>query len=253
MSIFIYGNWKMELNREEAVQLASYIDNRCRDLPGNIEVCLFPAVSLLDPVSQKIEGGSAISLGAQNVHWDIKGPYTGETSVNMLPGNCKAVLVGHSERRSLFHETNANINRKIGTIMSNGLKVVLCVGENRGQMQEDVACSIITDQIQTALGGFTEFVEGQLLLAYEPAWAIGSGLAANPVIANRRAELIKRTVRRLGVMCDSDPVPVLYGGSVNQGNAFSYLAQENIEGLLIGGASINGERFIDIIEQVRDL
>ena len=136
MTIYIYGNWKMELSREEAVQLGSYVDNRCQGLLGNVEVCLLPALPLLDLVSQSMRSDSAISLGAQNIHWELNGAYTGETSVNMLPNKCQTVLVGHSERRSMFHESDANINRKILTISSEGLKVVLCVGENMDQMEE---------------------------------------------------------------------------------------------------------------------
>ncbi len=253
MTIYIYGNWKMELSREEAVQLGSYVDNRCQGLLGNVEVCLFPALPLLDLVSQSMRSDSAISLGAQNIHWELNGAYTGETSVNMLPNKCQTVLVGHSERRSMFHESDANINRKILTISSEGLKVVLCVGENMDQMEEKLACSVIKGQIEAALNGVEQFIEGQILFAYEPTWAIGSGMAASPEIVNCRAGLIKRTVRSMGVVCDSDSIPVLYGGSVNQDNACSYLTQENIEGLLIGGASLNGERFLNIIETARDL
>ncbi|MEC8890393.1 MAG: triose-phosphate isomerase, partial [Chloroflexota bacterium] len=243
MTIYLYANWKMNFTQDEADQFGSALTEAVRNLPEHIEVILFPGNALLATVSQSIKNSKHLGLGAQNIHWERDGAFTGETSVGMLPDVCTHVLVGHSERRRYFGETEAIINRKIVTIMEGRLKAILCVGEGGDSVSNVSAEDVLEGQLHSALGGIEGPVEKRLVVAYEPVWAIGSSLPATPEIVNSRAGFIKEFISQLLNVETNESTPVIYGGSVTSENVGSYLDMENIDGVLLGGASLNLESF----------
>jgi len=247
MTIYLYANWKMNFTQDEADQFGSALTKGVGDLPEHIEVILFPGNALLTTVSESIRNSNHLGLGAQNIHWERDGAFTGETSVGMLPDVCTHVLVGHSERRRYFGETEAIINRKIVTVMERGLKAVLCVGAGEGSISNVHAEEVLEVQLRGALRDIEGPVEKGLVVAYEPVWAIGSDLPATPEVANRRAGFIKRFISRLDNVGTGESTPVIYGGSVTSENVGSYLDMENIDGVLLGGASLNLESFKQVV------
>ena len=247
MKIYVYANWKMNFSQEEAYQFGSTLTEMISHLSKQIEVILFPGNALLTTVSKSIRNSEDLGLGAQNVHWDCDGSFTGETSVRMLPDRCTHVLVGHSERREHFGETKAIINRKIATVMECGLKAVLCVGEAESSPLDESVEDLIGGQLDSALGNLKSGFKKNLMIAYEPVWAIGSHLPATPEIVDSRAKFIKEFVNQLDYVENGESVPVIYGGSVTLENVASYLDMESVDGVLLGGASLNIESLKQVI------
>ena len=238
----------MNLNGVSAPKLAELIKNNIEFEGKDVEIALFPPNILLFPVHNSI-GDSVntpnISLGAQNVHWEYGGSYTGETSVSMLEGLCKYVLVGHSERRTYFGENNAKVNRKIRRIIEYDLIPVICVGEQSSGGKPHLWEVELNAQVTSALYGCPP--DKRYMFAYEPRMSIGTGDALPPSAVVERIELIKSKIEVLLGRCSSSSVPVLYGGSVSDTNAKGYLDEPMIDGLLIGGASLEFSQFCQIV------
>jgi triosephosphate isomerase len=241
----VAGNWKMNKDMPEAVELAKGVRDGLSSV-GEVEVVLCPPFVSLSAVRDVVRG-SPIKVGSQNMHFEEAGAFTGEISPLMLKGLCEYVILGHSERRQLFGETDALINLKVRAAFQHGLRPILCIGETLEQREAGQAASVVGQQVSAGLADAGDITG--LVVAYEPIWAIGTGRAATPEIA---AEIMGGPVREtLHSMfgAAAEDVPILYGGSVNPGNIAGFVAQECIHGALVGGASLQAGQFLEIIKQ----
>ena len=248
----IAGNWKMNLNSHEGYELAREIVS-IAGKQTDVSVCICPPATSLQAVADAIKD-SNIFVGAQNMHYESSGAYTGEISAEMLRHLfCKFVILGHSERREYFAETDSFINKKVLTALAASLSPILCVGETLEQREAHKEREVIKDQIEQALQGVTaENYEG-LVIAYEPVWAIGTGKTATPEMAEEMHAEIRCLLA--GVINEeaAEKIRILYGGSMKPENAEALLAQPNIDGGLIGGASLKAVPFFGIIESALKL
>lgn len=240
----VAGNWKMNTTLDEAKALAEGVRALSPSAPG-VEVILCPPAISLAGVRDAVSG-SPVKVGAQNLYFEDSGAFTGEISAPMLAGVCEYVIIGHSERRQIFGETDEQVNVKVKAAIKHGLKPIVCVGETLEQREAGQAADVISGQVRVALDGVATVDISGLIVAYEPVWAIGTGQAATPEIA---AEImggaISNTLRSLYGDASAN-VPLLYGGSVNAGNIADFATQDSIHGALVGGASLQAESFMDI-------
>ncbi len=227
----------------QAIQLAGQVRERLGPDSG-VEVILCPPFTSLAAVRDTLLG-SPIKVGAQNMHFEASGAFTGEVSPAMLAGLCDYVIVGHSERRQLFGETDSLINRKVRAAVQHGLRPILCVGETLEEREGGRAGPVVSGQLRAALTDVIDITG--LVVAYEPVWAIGTGRAATPELAAEvMAGPVQETLRSL-FGATGDNVPLLYGGSVNPGNVSGFAAQSCIHGALVGGASLQADQFVEIV------
>ncbi|MCL0028823.1 triose-phosphate isomerase [Dehalococcoidia bacterium] len=239
----VVGNWKMNMSVAEATALATAI-RRLLTIPDGTLALVCPPFPALAAVAEAL-AGSRIGVGAQNVHPDISGAFTGEVSTTMLSEICSHVIVGHSERRSLFGETDDFINRKARAVSEAGMTPILCVGESMEDRDSGRAEQVVEFQVRKGLTG----VHGAVV-AYEPVWAIGAGTGATPETAQEIMAYIREVLGDLSSPHSASEVSLLYGGSVNHSNIQSYTAQDDIDGVLVGGASLDSESFCKIVEFV---
>lgn len=250
----IAGNWKMNNTVAEAALLTQEISNNYEKyFDEMIDVALCPPAIDIKTVAGILEfDRRGISVGAQNVYFEEKGAYTGEISVKMISeAGCDYCIVGHSERRELFKETNDDINNKVRALVEyvpKKMTPILCIGEPSSIRESGGYIDYINKQIEAALAGIDIENGNDIVLAYEPIWAIGTGKTATPEQAEEVACNIRQNLKRLYGSEISEKVRILYGGSMNEGNAYKLLAQPNIDGGLIGGASLKANSFIDIIK-----
>jgi len=239
----IAGNWKMHKTLAEAKTLARDIRHGTAPL-RRAEVALAPPYTALAAVAGELKD-SDIRLAAQDTFWEKQGAYTGAISPAMLADvGCHYVIVGHSERRQHFGETNHSVNLKVKAVLAAGLKVILCVGETRGERESGLTIARVAEQLREGLVEVTAAPEA-LVIAYEPVWAIGTGLTATPDQAQEVHAFIRQELSRL--LGDGTPYRIQYGGSVTPANAATLLAQPDIDGALVGGASLKPELFLPII------
>jgi triosephosphate isomerase (TIM) len=243
---FIAGNWKMHKTLAEARALAR--DIRDGASPGRrAEVALAPPYTTLVAVAQEL-AGSDIRLAAQDTFWEKQGAYTGAISPAMLAdAGCHYVIVGHSERRQHFGETNASVNKKLFAVMAAGLIPILCIGETRAEREADKTLQVVREQLEKGLAGLKPTTGSALVVAYEPVWAIGTGLTATPEQAQTVHHFIRSLLREF-LGAPAETIRIQYGGSVTPDNAASLLAQPDIDGALVGGASLKPELFLPIIK-----
>lgn len=243
----IAANWKMNKTTGEALRLVEEM------LPGlqavqNVEKVICPPAPALMPLSAVLEG-KGIGLGAQNLYWEKEGAYTGELSAAMVAEFCTYVIIGHSERRSLFAETDLDAHRKLNAALGANLRPILCVGETLEQNEAGRAAEVLTGQLRAALEGVAINSADRLVIAYEPVWAIGTGKAALPEPVDT---LLRNVVRPTlaGLLGEeiASRVRVLYGGSVNAANAAEFFARPEIDGALVGGASLKPAEFVAIVK-----
>jgi triosephosphate isomerase len=241
---FIAGNWKMHKTLAEARALAR--DIRHGAAPGRrAEVALAPPYTALAAVADEL-AGSDIRLAAQDTYWEKQGAYTGAISPLMLADvGCHYVIVGHSERRQHFGETNHTVNLKVKAVLAAGLKVILCVGESREEREAELTMARVGEQLREGLAAVGAGPEA-LVIAYEPVWAIGTGLTATPQQAQEVHAFIRSLLRELQGPA-AEEIRIQYGGSVTPDNAATLLAQPDIDGALVGGASLKPELFLPII------
>ena len=248
----ITGNWKMNLNSNEGANLASDISSMVGK-QTDVSVCLCPSTTSLQAVADVIND-SNIFVGAQNMHYENAGAYTGETSAEMLRHLfCKFVILGHSERREYFGETDAIVNKKVLAALAASLTPIVCVGETLEQRDAGSQKDVIKSQIEGALQGVTDENYEGLVIAYEPVWAIGTGKTATPEIAEEMHAEIRCLLAGAISTEAAEKVRILYGGSMKPENAKELLAQPNIDGGLIGGASLKAVSFSKIVEAALDL
>ncbi len=249
--MLIAGNWKMNGLVEEALELVKGIQ------PGKnkrVEIVIAPPFTVLHAVRQCLADKDAennnIFLSAQNVFWEEKGAYTGEVSPAMLADSgCRYIIIGHSERRSFFHETNESVNKKIHASLKVNLKCIVCIGETLEQREKGDTFSVIGSQIKGSLANITSEELENCVIAYEPVWAIGTGKTASPEQANEVHKFIREKISDSFDIASSQKIKILYGGSVNPENVEGLLSKENIDGALVGGASLKAELFNKIIEE----
>lgn len=251
--VIVAGNWKMHTTRREAGELAAAIAALI-DEPAVIRVICPPFVAL-DVVGQAL-AGSGIEVGAQNVHHELQGAFTGEVSAPMLQGLATWVICGHSERRRDACETDAQIGRKVGRALEYGLRPILAVGERLDERESGAAERVVRGQLQGALqamealdrpGEATANVAQRLVIAYEPVWAIGTGRNAHGADAAAMAGLIRETLAEAGWGSRAEAVPVLYGGSVTAANIAEFVSEPAIDGALVGGASLKPDEMAGIV------
>jgi triosephosphate isomerase len=241
----IAGNWKMNLNRADAVSLAR--DLASAETSSEVDILVCPPYVYLDAVSSSI-AGSKISLGAQDVYFEASGAFTGEISTSMLADvGCTYVILGHSERRHVMGETDELINKKVIAALRAGLTPVLCVGEQLDDRESGKTHDVVKTQFEGSLAGLSESQVQKTVIAYEPVWAIGTGKTASPEQAQEvHADLRKMLADRYNSQT-SDLVRILYGGSVKPDNAADLMTQTDIDGALVGGASLQADGFAAII------
>jgi len=245
---FMAGNWKMNLNREESTELAKAIARQAPD-PDRVDVLLAPPFTSIATVREAI-GGAPILLGAQNAHWEPHGAFTGEVSPPMLvEAGCSHVILGHSERRSLFGETDEIIDRKADSASRFGLAPIVCIGETLEERERHRTREIIESQLRGSLRSFRErkMLPPALLLAYEPVWAIGTGKTATPEQAQEVHGQIRKWLAGQFDAKTAETVRILYGGSVKPDNVKEIMAMPDVDGALVGGASLKAGSFIHII------
>lgn len=242
----VTANWKMNGLTGEGIALAQAVAQQLGDRRG-VEVVLCPPFTSLAAVAGVLSGGSDIGLGAQNVHWETRGAYTGEVSAAMLHDlGCRYVIVGHSERRVGFHEDDAMVLRKSRAALQAEIVPIVCVGESLIERETGQTDEVIRRQIEGSLYGLGPDL-GRVIVAYEPIWAIGTGLTASPEQAQEVHALIRSALaERVGATA-ADGVRVIYGGSVKADNAEELFAQPDIDGGLIGGASLDATTFTAIV------
>ena len=243
----IAGNWKMN---KTPSQTKEFMNELKAIMPKgrwcDVTLCV-PAICI--PAAVRAVRDTRIGIGAENCHFEAKGAFTGELSTEMLvDAGCKYVIIGHSERREMFGETDATVNAKVLAALEAGLTPIMCCGETLEQRQNGVTTEHIAMQIKLGLKGVPEDKIRKVVIAYEPIWAIGTGLTATPEQAQEVCENIRAVVRKLYSSKNARAISILYGGSMNEKNAYELLAQPDIDGGLIGGASRVPEKFVQIIE-----
>lgn len=243
----IAGNWKMYKTPSEAVVLAEGIVKTLSPLDGP-ELVVCPPFTALAAVSQVIVG-TRVGLGAQNLHWAKEGAYTGEVSADMLLDiGCRYVIIGHSERRQYFGETDESVNRKSCAALASGLTPIVCVGETLTEREAGCADAVVERQLKGALSGLSPEQVQRLVLAYEPVWAIGTGKTATPDQAEEMHAHIRKTIAMVVDDETARGIRILYGGSVKPENAKELLDRSEIDGALIGGASLQVDSFAAIAQ-----
>ncbi len=244
---FVAGNWKMNKTVEQARALVQEMLPALQAVPSVERVLCPPFIAL--PAAAELLQGTGLGLGAQNLHWKASGAYTGEVSAEMVKEFCGYVILGHSERRAYFGETDASVNNKVKAALAQGLTPIVCVGETLAENEAGETAAVITRQMLDGLRDLTVEQGAALVIAYEPVWAIGTGRAASAEGANAvLADVIRPALDKLFGKAVAQSVRILYGGSVTAANAAEFFGQPDIDGALVGGASLKTADFIAIVQ-----
>ncbi|KPL91954.1 triose-phosphate isomerase [Herpetosiphon geysericola] len=240
------GNWKMHYGVSEGVALVEALSADLTDL-NDRDVLVCPPFTLLGSLAPLLDG-TAVALGGQNMHYEAKGAFTGEIAPQMLKElGCSYVILGHSERRQYFGETDELINRKAHAALANGLKPIVCVGEVKAERDSGQAESVVVGQLRGSLAGLSAEQLRSVVIAYEPVWAIGTGDTATPADAQAMHARIRAELAALSDQATADAIIIQYGGSVKPDNVDELMAQPDIDGALVGGASLKAADFIRIV------
>ena len=246
-SVVIAGNWKMNMTPSAAKVAVEETAALCAGKDGCKIVLCVPFVDL--PVAIEAAKGTNVHIGAQNVHFEKKGAFTGEISADMLLElGCEYVIIGHSERRQYFGETDETVNKRVRAAMDAGLKVILCLGEVLAERQSGITAEIVSMQTKLDLAGIPAEQMANVIIAYEPVWAIGTGLTATPDQAEEVCAIIRSVVSGLYGEEVAEALTIQYGGSMNDGNAAELLSKVDVDGGLIGGASLVPAKFAKIVD-----
>ncbi|HZC34844.1 MAG TPA: triose-phosphate isomerase [Chthoniobacterales bacterium] len=244
------ANWKMNLTHLEA---ESYLHTFLGEIGevDDVEIVIIPSFTSIPALAQLSEKAPFIRIGAQNMHWERSGAYTGEISATMLRALfVKYVVIGHSERRTLFGETDEMVNRKIHAALEAGLRPILCIGESAAQRDNNEVETVLKRQLDLGLKDISAKEAGEIVIAYEPVWAIGTGRTATPVQAEQAHSYIRTVLEKLFAKTVAGRVRIQYGGSVKPENTEELMRQPNIDGALVGGASLDAHSFAKIIRHV---
>jgi triosephosphate isomerase len=240
------GNWKMNKTVEEAVDLVKQLKAAISGVKG-VEVAVAPAFTALYAVSKELKD-STVHLAAQNMFWEEKGAFTGEVSPLMLKEmSCAYVIIGHSERRQFFGETDETVNRRMKMVIAHGMKPIFCIGETLKEREENRTFSVLERQIEGGLKGIKENEVKAMVIAYEPVWAIGTGKTATPQQAGEVHRFIRQKLEKLYSRGVAGAIRIQYGGSVTPENVKGLMDQEDIDGALVGGASLKSDSFSKIV------
>ena len=240
--IYLFANWKMYLDYDESVELAKILSEK--SFSDNIKMVVFPSALSLYSVKQSL---TDVKVGAQNIYWVDKGGYTGEVSADMYKKvGCEYALVGHSERRHQFGESDENVRQKMEAVLEADLNPVLCVGETKEERDAGKTEQIVENQLRIAFKNLFLSKDQELIIAYEPVWAIGSGVTCSLFDCEKMHSKIREIVKEL---LDMEPV-VLYGGSVRAENVSEYVDSEQVDGVLVGGASSKADSWLEIVDKV---
>jgi len=243
---FVAGNWKMHKTVAEAVELVKALRERIGGIDG-VRVAVAPPFTAIHPVAQLLTG-SGIEVAGQNVHWESQGAFTGEISCGMLAeAGATCVIVGHSERRQYFGETDETVNKRARAALAAGLTPIVCVGETLEEREADRTLEVVGRQVRGGLAGLTPAQLEKTVIAYEPVWAIGTGKTATAAQAQEVHAAIRAILREIGGEV-AERMPIQYGGSVKPSNAAELLGQEDVDGALVGGASLEADSFAAIVE-----
>lgn len=243
----IAGNWKMYKTASEALILINNLKQAIAQVE-NVEIVVCPPLTALHPVAAELKN-TGISVGAQNVYWLNEGAYTGEVSPAMLQdAGCSYVIVGHSERRQYFGETDMDVNRKVKAVLAQGLTPIMCVGERSEERESGSTEKVIKTQTEAGLAGLTAGQAAGLVIAYEPVWAIGTGKTASDADAQQVIQFIRGLVSDMYGGMAAAQVRIQYGGSVKPQNAAGLMRQPDIDGALVGGASLDADSFSSIVK-----
>ncbi|MDA3798186.1 MAG: triose-phosphate isomerase [Kiritimatiellae bacterium] len=242
----IAGNWKMNKTAEDSKELAQAIKLDLANV-NEVDVVVCPTFTSLDTVSNVI-GDTNIKLGAQNMHWEAEGAYTGEISASMLRNlYCHYVILGHSERREYFGETDEIVNKKAKAAIAAGLIPIVCVGETLEERESNTQEAVVSAQLKGSLAGLGASL-AKVVVAYEPVWAIGTGLTASPEQAQEMHAFIRKTLAEISDQATADGIRIQYGGSMKPENAAELLSQPDIDGGLIGGAALKAPSFVALVK-----
>ncbi|MDD5428163.1 MAG: triose-phosphate isomerase [Candidatus Omnitrophica bacterium] len=244
--VIIAGNWKMNKNIAESIDLANTVKRSLYDVES-VEIVLCPPFTSLSDVNEVLIE-SNIGLGAQDVYWEKEGAFTGEVSCSMLKSaGCKYCIVGHSERRQFFGETNETVNKKAKALLANSLKPIVCVGEKLEDRKADKTFQVVKDHVVNSLAGLTKEDMANVVVAYEPVWAIGTGVNATKEQAQEVHKYIRGLLKEMFDEATADSVRIQYGGSVKPDNIKELIQQEDVDGALVGGASLKADPFAQIV------
>ena len=244
----IAGNWKMFKTVAEAVALVREMRTDLGAV-SDVERVLCPPFTSLGVVAELVKG-TDLRVGAQDMHWEDQGAFTGEVSPLMVKELCQYVIIGHSERRQYFGETDESVNRKVKTALKHGLVPIVCVGENLAQNEAGQTDSFVSGQVRAALTDLSAAQVSGLIIAYEPIWAIGTGKAATGNMANRTiGTVVRGTINQLYGAQAAQSVRIQYGGSVSPDNISEFMSQPEVDGALVGGASLVAAKFVQIVRQ----
>jgi len=244
---FVCGNWKMHKTVAETAALVRELRAALADVAGKVQVAVAPPFTAL-AAAVDAASGSPVEVAAQNVHWEKQGAFTGEVSAPMLADvGCQHGIVGHSERRQLFGETDETVRKKVGALLTAGVRPIVCVGETLQEREAGRTLEVVDRQVRQGLAGLTVEELGRITVAYEPVWAIGTGRTATSAQAQEVHAAIRRMLRDIGAPV-ADQIRVQYGGSVKPENAAELMAQPDVDGALVGGASLKAADFVAIVK-----
>ncbi len=244
---FVCGNWKMHKSVQEAVALVKELAAGVGDAAGKVQVAVAPPFTAIHAVAQAVRG-TAIEVSGQDVYWEVQGAFTGEISAAMLAeAGCKHGIVGHSERRQFFGETDETVRKKTAALLAAGLAPIVCVGETLAEREANRTLEVVDRQVRQGLAGLGAEQLGKITIAYEPVWAIGTGKTATTAQAQEVHAAIRKILRELGGAV-ADAMRIQYGGSVKPDNAKELLSQPDVDGALVGGASLKAPDFLAIVK-----
>ena len=245
--IFIAGNWKMNKTISEALELVNGLKRNLGSVEA-IEIAVCPPSTALDQISDCLSECN-IKLGAQNMYWEEKGAFTGEVAPGMLKDlDCHYVIIGHSERRQYFGETNETVNKKVKAALAHGLTPIVCVGERKEERESNKTFDVVKNHIENGLTGLSKEDLTKIVIAYEPVWAIGTGLTATPAQAQEVHAYIRKLLTGMSDQATAEAITIQYGGSVKPENAHELMQQKDIDGALVGGASLKVDSFTQIVK-----
>lgn len=248
----ISGNWKMYKDINEAIELANAIKRGVFEVE-NVETVICPPFTNLSELGEMFVE-SNVGVGAQNCHWEKEGAFTGEISVVMIKSvGASYVIIGHSERRKYFGETDATVNKKVAAVINAGLVPIMCVGETLEEREAARTMEVVKKQVLGGLEGFKEGYLAKLIIAYEPVWAIGTGKTATPQQAEEVHAMIRSLLSERFSPAMAEATRILYGGSVNPGNIKELMSEKDIDGGLIGGASLKADGFVEMVKTTSQL
>ena len=248
----IAGNWKMNKTPQEAAQLVKALKDKLAQIDG-VDIVVIPPFTALETVCNLIKETN-FGLGAQDVHWEEKGAYTGEVSASMIKDSgCQFVIIGHSERRCYFGETNETVNKKIKSALKFDLTPIVCVGERLEEREEGKTFQVVENHVREGLSGLSPEEVLKIVIAYEPVWAIGTGKTATPQQANEVHTFIRRLLSDIYSEDVASQMRILYGGSVKPDSISALMAEQEIDGALVGGASLDAQSFSEIVQRANEV